>query len=57
MDIEYGAIVVQGFVSEGHPGDAVTTIIGKLEEIVFNPDAYTTGNYGMTKVKITIELQ
>ena len=57
MEIEYGAIVVRGFVSEGHAGDAITTIIGKLEEIVFNPDAYTTGNHGMTEVKITIELQ
>lgn len=56
MDVQIGPITAEGFVDADNPVDAINTVLESLRKVVYRSDEYTTGNLGMSRVKITIEV-
>lgn len=56
MEIQLSPITVRGYVAEEDKFRALQAVVDALDGTVYGSDQYTTHNYGMSRVKITIEV-
>lgn len=57
MEIQLSPITVRGYVAEKDKFRALQAVVDALDGTVYGSDQYTTYNYDMTRVKITIEVE
>lgn len=57
MEIQLSPITVRGYVAEEDKFRALQAVVDALDGTVYGSDQYTTHNYGMSRVKITIEVE
>ena len=57
MDVQFGPVIVTGFVIGDDVSEALKRILDALDPEIYRSDEYNTYNHGMRKVIVTVEVE